>query len=186
MCSFIDTMFLKRFCLPHNTNLDDFVNNNANNKCVCGKYFHASCIFQGKYTSYLQNILSYGINKYVDVEGTLPSIHAEHDAILRLPNLQKKRKLVKINLIVIRFSKTYKMACSKPCINCIRNMIELPQKKGYKIVDIYYSENDETIIKTSINKLSHENNHFVSSYYRNNRHKHRHNKNKNDNENENT
>ena len=87
------------------------------------------------------------MNKYADVAGVMPSIHAEHDAILRLPCLKNKnKKLVKINLLVIRFLKTYTLANSKPCLKCIQNMIELPKKRGYKIEDIYYSDNNETII----------------------------------------
>ncbi len=179
MNNILDAMFLKRFCLPSNTNLDEFKSNNMiANKCICGNYFHVSCVFQGKYN--LMNILSYGMNKYADVAGVMPSIHAEHDAILRLPCLKnknkkkKKRKLVKINLLVIRFLKTYTLANSKPCLNCIQNMNELPKKRGYKIEDIYYSENDETIIKTSINKLLNESSHHISSYYRNSRYLQRH------------
>ena len=175
MCDFIDTMFLKRFCLPHNTDLDNFnhFNNNVVNKCncICGNYFHSSCIFQGKYNSGSAKIISYGMNKYTDVACISPTIHAEHDAILHLPILQKKRKLVKINILVLRFLQTYKLASSKPCIKCIHNMIKLPQKKGYKIENVYYSENDETIIKSNVNKLLDENNHHVTSYYRNNMHK---------------
>ncbi len=165
----MDTMFCKRFCLPSNTDLDEFKNNNMiASKCICGNYFHISCVFQGKY-----NILSFGMNKYSDVDGTMPSIHAEHDAILRLPFLQKRKKFVKINLLVVRFLKTYKIASSKPCYNCIQNMIELPKKRGYKIEDIYYSENDETIVKSNVNKLLNELDPHITSYYRNNRYKYR-------------
>lgn len=174
MNNIMETMFLKRFCLPSNTDLDHFKSNNmVANKCICGNYFHVSCVFQGKY-----NILSIGMNKYADVDGTMPSIHAEHDAILRLPCLKNrnknKKKLVKINLLVIRFLKTYTLANSKPCYKCIQNMIDIPKKRGYKIEDIYYSENDKTIIKTNINKLLNEPVHHVSSYYRNNRYMGRH------------
>ena len=170
MCNNMDTMFFKRFCLPSNTDLDDFKNNNMSvDKCICGNYFHISCVFQGKYN--FMNILSYGINKYADINGMMPTIHAEHDAILRLPSIKNKKKPVKINLLVIRFLKTYKLANSKPCLNCIHNMVELPKKRGYKIEDIYYSENDGTIIKTNINKLLNEPVHHVSSYYRNNKYK---------------
>jgi cytidine deaminase len=77
-------------------------------------------------------------------------------------------------LLVIRFLKTYTLANSKPCLNCIQNMNDLPKKRGYKIEDIYYSENDETIIKTSINKLLNESSHHISSYYRNSRYLQRH------------
>jgi hypothetical protein len=170
MNNIMETMFLKRFCLPSNTDLHDFKSNNmVASNCICGNYFHVSCIFQGKY-----NILSIGINKYTDVDGTMPSIHAEHDAILRLPYLKNKKKLVKINLLVIRFLKTYTLANSKPCYKCIQNMIDIPKKRGYKIEDIYYSENSETIIKTNINKLLNDPVHHVTSYYRNNRYLYRH------------
>ncbi len=189
MCTIMDTMFLKRFCLPVDTNLDEIKNNNLRvNKCICGNYFHVSCVFQGKYTSIPEiniysssqskkiNILSYGMNKYTDIDGTMPSVHAEIDAILRLPYLHKRKKLVKVNLLVIRFLKSYKLASSKPCFNCIKNMIDIPQKRGYKIEDIYYSEDNDTIVKTNINKLSNEINPHVTSYYRNNRDQYRYNR----------
>jgi len=170
MNTIMDTMFLKRFCLPSNTDLDEFKNNNIKiRNCICGNYFHVSCAFQGNY-----NVLSYGMNKYTDSEGTLPSIHAEIDAILRLPFVKNKKKLIKINLLVIRFLKSGQLASSKPCFNCIQNMVYIPKKRGYKIEDIYYSENNETIIKTNINKLLNELNPHVSSYYRNNRSQYRH------------
>jgi len=173
----MDTMFLKRFCLPVDTNLDEIKNNNLRvNKCICGNYFHVSCVFQGKYTSIPEiniysssqskkiNILSYGMNKYTDIDGTMPSVHAEIDAILRLPYLHKRKKLVKVNLLVIRFLKSYK------------NMIDIPQKRGYKIEDIYYSEDNDMIVKTNINKLSNEINPHITSYYRNNRDQYRYNR----------
>lgn len=179
MSSIMDSMFIKRFCLPSNTNLDEFKNNNMKvHNCICGNYFHVSCAFQGSYNSLTKtknfNILSYGINKYTDAEGTMPSVHAEMDAIFRLPFLQKKKKLVKINLLVIRFLKTGNLACSKPCFNCIQNMIYIPKKRGYKIEDIYYSENAETIVKTNVNKLLNEIKPHITSYYRNNRYQYRH------------
>ena len=50
MDNIMETMFLKRFCLPSNTDLDHFKSNNmVANKCICGNYFHVSCVFQGKY-----------------------------------------------------------------------------------------------------------------------------------------
>ena len=41
------------------------------------------------------------MNKYTDIDGTMPSVHAEMDAILRLPYLHKRKKLVKVNLLVL-------------------------------------------------------------------------------------
>lgn len=44
MKDIIDTMFLKRFCLPSNTDISQSIPSS----CLCGNYNHASCILQGK------------------------------------------------------------------------------------------------------------------------------------------
>jgi hypothetical protein len=44
-------------------------------------------------------------------------------------------------------------------------MKKLPTKKGYKIQNIYYSDNEGNIIKTSLQNLENEEKHY-SSYYR--------------------
>lgn len=110
------------------------------------------------------NILSYGVNKMGDTEGLKPGIHAEHDALLKLiPN--KKRKLKNINLLVIRVSGKNKLQSSKPCNNCIQMMRRLSIKKGYKIQNVYYSDNNENIVKTTLYALDNEEKHY-SRYYR--------------------
>jgi cytidine deaminase len=110
------------------------------------------------------NILSYGVNKMGDTEGLKPGIHAEHDALLKLiPN--KKRKLKNINLLVIRVSGKNKLQSSKPCNNCIQTMRRLSIKKGYKIQNVYYSDNNENIVKTTLYALDNEEKHY-SRYYR--------------------
>ena len=110
------------------------------------------------------NILSYGVNKMGDTEGLKPGIHAEHDALLKLiPN--KKRKLKNINLLVIRVSGKNKLQSSKPCNNCIQMMKKLSIKKGYKIQNVYYSDNNENIIKTTLYALDNEEKHY-SRYYK--------------------
>lgn len=110
-------------------------------------------------------ILSYGVNKMGDSEGLQPGIHAEYDAIRKLLPLRRKRKLMNINIIVIRLSVKNKLQSSKPCINCINTMKTLPPKLGYKIVDIYYSNDNGEIIKSSIKNLDSEEPHY-SSFYR--------------------
>ena len=110
------------------------------------------------------NILSYGVNKMGDTEGLKPGIHAEHDALLKLiPN--KKRKLKNINLLVIRVSGKNKLQSSKPCNNCIQMMKKLSIKKGYKIQNVYYSDNNENIVKTTLYALDNEEKHY-SRYYK--------------------
>lgn len=47
MDSLLESMFVKRFCLPSNINIkdDDYTINN----CLCGPSNHISCIFKGKH-----------------------------------------------------------------------------------------------------------------------------------------
>ena len=110
-------------------------------------------------------ILSYGVNKMGDSEGLQPGIHAEYDTIRKLLPLRRKRKLMNINIIVFRLSVKNKLQSSKPCINCINTMKTLPPKLGYKIEDIYYSNDNGEIIKSSIKNLESEEPHY-SSFYR--------------------
>jgi hypothetical protein len=111
------------------------------------------------------NILSFGFNRMGDIEGNKPGIHAEHDAINKLKPLNIKKKLVAINLLVVRFSKNNKIGNSKPCANCILMMRSFPPKKGYKIRNIYYSDDCGNIVKSSLNILEKEEQHY-SRFYR--------------------
>lgn len=86
---------------------------------------------------------------------------------MRLPRLERKKKLCKINMLVLRFLKTGDLASSKPCANCIKNMSTEPLRKGYKIEDIYYSDYDGSIVKTSLGKLAMDDSVHVSGFYRN-------------------
>jgi len=45
----LDTMFIKRFCLPVGSNIDSYENGEKNvSECLCGHYNHAACIIKGK------------------------------------------------------------------------------------------------------------------------------------------
>jgi cytidine deaminase len=92
--------------------------------------------------------MSYGQNHYSN-NPNMPSIHAEHDAINKLPYSRKKQE---INMLVIRFSDK-KLSMSKPCKKCINMMINLFPKKGYIIKKIYYSDQNGEITKTKLDKL---------------------------------
>ncbi len=102
-----------------------------------------------------------------DINGYQPGVHAEHDAINRLKPLQRKKHLQNINILVIRLSKNNKIQNSKPCANCIKNMKLLPEKKGYKIRNIYYSDDNGEIVKSSLKNLENEELHY-SRYFRKN------------------
>lgn len=114
------------------------------------------------------NILSFGFNQMGDIYGNEPGIHAEHDAINKLKPLRRKKHLENINLLVIRISKYNKLLNSKPCANCINLIKILPEKKGYRIKNIYYSNDNGDIIKTNINNLENEDLHY-SRYFRRNK-----------------
>ncbi len=168
MNNLLETMYIKRFCLP--SNLDTYSNRYVDsiNNCICGDFNHIACIFQGKITPTKTklNILCFGVNKYNDYEGKKPGIHAEHNAISKLMPLKRKKKLEPIDILVIRVSRINTIQMSKPCFNCIQIMKVLPEKKGYKINNIYYSDNNGEIIKTNVKCLENSEQH-IPKYYRN-------------------
>ena len=90
-------------------------------------------------------------------------IHAELDAINKLKPLKNKR-MQNVNLLVIRITKSKILQNSKPCANCINVMKKLPQKKGYNIKNVYYSDDNGKIIKSSINKLENDELHYTRYY----------------------
>ena len=99
--------------------------------------------------NYEANILTYGSNYFLPENSIHNSIHAEHDAINRLPPV-KTKKIVNVNLMVIRASKTGVLGMSKPCEHCIKMMLIKGLEKGYYISKIYYSDINGDLIKTSL------------------------------------
>jgi cytidine deaminase len=114
------------------------------------------------------NILSFGFNMMGDISGNQPGIHAEHDAINRLKPIRRKKHLQNVNILVVRLSKNNKLQNSKPCANCIENMKILPEKKGYRIRNIYYSNENGEIAKSSLKNLEKEELHY-SRFFRQNK-----------------
>lgn len=121
--------------------------------------------YKGKSVLKKANILTFGFNKMGDVNGNEAGTHAEHDAINKLKPLNKRKRLQNINMLVIRISKTNKLQNSKPCAICIQIMKNLPEKKGYRIRNIYYSNDNGEIIKSNLKTLENDDLHY-STYYR--------------------
>ena len=49
MLNLLDKLFIKRFCLPSNSDIDLYENGTSNlNSCLCGNYNHAACVLKGK------------------------------------------------------------------------------------------------------------------------------------------
>jgi len=98
-------------------------------------YLHICCIIKG------DNVISTGVNSERELySGCTYSCHAETDAIYKLPPNNSKR-IKNIDIIVIRVTQL-KLKDSKPCSKCLEHMMKI---KGYKIKNIYYSDNDGTI-----------------------------------------
>jgi hypothetical protein len=49
MLNLLDKMFIKRFGLPANSDIELYENGSSNLKsCLCGDYNHAACVLKGK------------------------------------------------------------------------------------------------------------------------------------------
>jgi len=159
MQSLLDTMFLKRFCLPLNSDIQSFENGEEKiNACRCSSYNHSACIIKGKINKL--KVLSFSFNQMGDEKGSKPGIHAEQDAVSKLIPLKYKKRLENVNILVIRLSSKNKLQLSKPCNRCIKTMNIMPIKKGYKIQNIYYSDSTNNIVKISLKNLEKEEKHY--------------------------
>jgi hypothetical protein len=51
MNNLLDTMFIKRFCLPHDSDISLYENGASHkiSSCLCGNYNHVACILKGKW-----------------------------------------------------------------------------------------------------------------------------------------
>jgi len=155
----LNQLCIKRLCLPSNININD-LRNGVIKTCTCKNNFtkHIACTFND------DHILSYGFNNYNNPNDDR-TIHAEVSSILNLPPLiNTKKNLKKINILVIKTSITGKIGSSKPCINCIKTMTFLPQKRGYIIKKILYSDVNGVIINISLNRLISNGNFHIPKY----------------------
>ena len=89
--------------------------------------------------------------------------HAETDAIRKLPPTYNKKRILNINLIVIRVDKTGQLKNSKPCQKCIQHLSKI---KYYRVKHIYYSDDKGNIVKTTLNNLLNDNTQHVSRRFR--------------------
>jgi cytidine deaminase len=162
METIIDKLCKKRLCLPINTDIN-FIRNGQTKISSREHYSHIACILDS--TDSCLNELSYGINMYNCSKST-NSIHAEVNAIMKLPPLPRKKNLKKIDILVIRTSSTGKLGISKPCGKCLIDMYILPPKRGYIVKNIFYTDTDGNIINTTLKRLINSNNYHISQYHR--------------------
>lgn len=79
--------------------------------------------------------------------------HAEENAIKKLPVLPRKRKLKKVDMLVVRTNKEGLMGSSKPCANCLLAMKQRLPEKGYTLGTVYFSEAGGTINHAPFHRL---------------------------------
>jgi hypothetical protein len=49
MSRILDTMFMKRFCLPSNVDISSYESGESKiSSCLCGNFNHVACILEGK------------------------------------------------------------------------------------------------------------------------------------------
>jgi cytidine deaminase len=125
-----------------------------------GHYNHVAMIYE-KHN--MENPLAYGTNYLTNIYKNV-SIHAEHDALLRLPENKKKNK--KINIIVIRYNTKNELGNSKPCIFCLNHMYNIAKSKGYNIYKVYYSNQENNITSMKFMDLYFEEDKHVPKRYR--------------------
>lgn len=159
----VDKMFAKRFYLPCNADISKYESGIYSvDAALCGHYNHICCVFRRG----CSNVLTYGTNLYGDLEGKSPGIHAEYAAIAKLPRIRKeKKRLERIDVCVIRLSKTKKIQCSKPCFICIQMLCVYPNSKGYQVSNVYYSNAEGGITRTTLTRLLREEEQHYSRYY---------------------
>jgi len=90
------------------------------------------------------NVLSYGENVYKGYAHKF-SMHAEENAIQHLPPMPRRRRLTRVDLLVIRVSKTGKLGCSKPCEHCLLEMAGRLPDKGYRVGKVFYTDREGAI-----------------------------------------
>jgi cytidine deaminase len=160
--SLFEKLFIKRFCLPANTDVAKYENGDASIKnCICGNYYHVACVVK---EDNFDNILSIGINILGNDCEFTSGVHAEYDALRKLPHLKQKKKMTGISLLVLRLSKTNKIQSSKPCYKCVKMLNKIPTKIGYSLRNIYYSDGNGNIVKTSLSVLQKEEQHHTRLY----------------------
>lgn len=112
------------------------------------------------------NVLSYGENQFRN-QYDLGTIHAEENAIRKLPTLPRKSRLKKVDILVIRTTKQGRLGCSRPCMNCLMTMNNWLPEKGYSVGTVYFSEDDGEISHMSFRRMFEDiDKAHVSRYYK--------------------
>ena len=128
---------------------------NYNHKSKFGT--HIAVVMNNKY-----DIITSGVN-HVELK---KSVHAEIDAVSKLPYKKNKNKNKKrIILFVARLSKTSIIGESRPCWHCLINAYKIALNKGYKIQYIIHSTSNQNLIKKKYIDIVNEPHQHISYHW---------------------
>lgn len=96
----------------------------------------------------------------------MSSIHAEVNAMKKLPYLPRHKRPKKVDLLVIRVNKGGSMGNSKPCLHCLQQMKKNLPLKGYTLDTIYYTTHNGVIKEQKFTELLHEEDPHISKFYK--------------------
>lgn len=111
------------------------------------------------------NILSYGENHYDCNPKRDNSIHAEQDAVRKLPRHKRINRFKKLDILVIRVNRSGSLGNSKPCLQCLQTLAENLPEKGYTLSKVYYSNDMGEILETKLQTLLTEDTPHITKYY---------------------
>jgi len=88
------------------------------------------------------------------------SVHAERAAIANLPPRRCKRHLKAVHLVVIRTTRTGRLASSRPCAHCVAAMALLLPARGYRLDRVTYSDASGALVTTKLVDLARDEPHM--------------------------
>ena len=168
----VNELCLRRLCMRTDTDIELVKSGSIKTLFPeLGHSKHCACIYKKKGSAF--KILSVGLNLYNNSWG-YGTTHAEIDAINKLPPRPNyKKNLKRVNILVIKTSSCGEVTISKPCIKCVINMMTLPQKRGYIIKNVSYSNfNGSIIIKPLKYFTDDDEKIYVSKFYKSRNFKH--------------
>ena len=103
-----------------------------------------------------------GENKMFDDKSFPLSIHAEMDALAKIPRPRTPRQRETYDALVIRIGCSGKLGISRPCHHCIKN---LQMTENVKIRNVYYSSLTGAIIREKLEGMLESEKTIMSSGY---------------------
>ena len=130
-------------------------------------------------------MVKYGENNYRNgtPNGRNASINTEHSEIAALKQLKyvtrrgkdrknksrRGKKFKNLDLVVIRINKSgTHLGVSNMCERCVIGAATIPQKYGYRIKNVIYSNSDGSFSKAKLADLVHDDHQHISKFYREN------------------